>query len=506
MTLRFPLYAKILFWFFLNLLLLALAFYVVFQIQFRPGLDSLLAGRAGERIQLISDIIEEELADTARENWDDVLKRFGRSSKVQFYLFRPDGAKLAGEPVVLPPAVAAELNRGGPPPHRMQPPEREPAPGDARPRPRPEDGPPPPRDRSPNDPTAPRPAPFKFMRRAGEPPLYWVGVRVTLPASGRSRGQPAPAVLLASSESLRGGGLFFDPTPWVVVGFGAFFFSVLFWIPLVHGITRSISQMTRATEQIAEGHFDARAPTRRSDELGRLGAAINHLAARLTGFVTGQKRFLGDTAHELCSPLARMQMALGILEQRADEKQRGYVNDVREEVQQMSSLVNELLSFSKASLGPATIQLQPVPVRAVMEEVVRRESVPGAEIHMEAAEGLSALAEPELLKRALANLLRNALRHAGSSGPITLSATGEGQRVILQVSDRGPGVPEESLAQLFDPFYRVDQARTRESGGVGLGLTIVKSCVEACRGTVTCRNLQPAGFQVEMVLQAAGPN
>ena len=78
--------------------------------------------------------------------------------------------------------------------------------------------------------------------------------------------------------------------------------------------------------------------------------------------------------------------------------------------------------------------------------------------------------------------------------------------MILQVSDRGPGVPEESLAQLFDPFYRVDQARTRESGGVGLGLTIVKSCVEACRGTVTCRNLQPAGFQVEMVLQAAGPN
>ena len=84
-----------------------------------------------------------------------------------------------------------------------------------------------------------------------------------------------------------------------------------------------------ATEQIAQGRFDARVPGARGDELGRLGLAINRMAERLSGFVTGQKRFLGDTAHELCSPIARMQVALGILEQRAGENQRACLADLR---------------------------------------------------------------------------------------------------------------------------------------------------------------------------------
>src|SRR4029078_6830070 len=101
--------------------------------------------------------------------------------------------------------------------------------------------------------------------------------------------------------------------------------------------------------------------------------AINRMAARLGGFVTGQKRFLGDIAHELCSPIARMQRAVVILEERADEKDKKYVEDLREEVQHMSNLVNELLSFSKASLGASNIKLQPVRVRVVVDKTVRRE-------------------------------------------------------------------------------------------------------------------------------------
>ena len=110
------------------------------------------------------------------------------------------------------------------------------------------------------------------------------------------------------------GGLFFDYKPWVAVGLGAVLFSAVLWAPLVRGITRSIAQMTHTTRQIAEGRFDARTREGRRDELGLLGQSINRMAARLAGFVTGQKRFLGDIAHELCSPLARIQVALGILE------------------------------------------------------------------------------------------------------------------------------------------------------------------------------------------------
>ena len=156
---------------------------------------------------------------------------------------------------------------------------------------------------------------------------------------------------------------------------GAVLFSALLWLPLVRGITHSISQMTRATEQIAEGQFDVRVSGSRRDELGSLGGAINRMAARLAGFVGGQKRFLGDIAHELCSPLARMQVALGILEEQgAGEKQKEHVADVREEVEQMSSLVNELLTFSKASLHAKTVPLKTVALSEIVHRVVAREN------------------------------------------------------------------------------------------------------------------------------------
>src|SRR5262249_10234032 len=133
---------------------------------------------------------------------------------------------------------------------------------------------------------------------------------------------------------------------WVLAGTAVLGLSVLFWLPLVRGISRSIGQLTRATEQIAEGHFETRVSTRRRDELGRLGESVNRMATRLDAHMTGQKRFLGDVAHELCSPLARLQMATGILADQAPGNLRETVTDVREEVQQMSTLVNELLAFT----------------------------------------------------------------------------------------------------------------------------------------------------------------
>ena len=328
-----------------------------------------------------------------------------------------------------------------------------------------------------------------------------MGVCLPLTEPGASR--PWPVTLLLVSDSLSAGGLFFDPTPWVVVGFGALIFSVLFWIPLVRGVTRSLSQMTRATEQISEGRFEARVDERRGDELGRLGQAINRMAARLAGFVTGQKRFLGDIAHELCSPIARIQVALGILEQRADEKQKAYVNDLREEVEQMSRLVNELLSFSKAGLTPQEIKLEPVNLAATARRVLELEAAQDGQVQVQIPDDLSVLAQPELLFRALANLVRNAVRYAGQAGPITVSALRRDGAVVVTVADQGPGVPEASLQQIFDPFFRGEPSRSRDTGGVGLGLAIVKTCVEACQGTVSARNRAPQGLEVQIVLKAA---
>jgi two-component system, OmpR family, sensor histidine kinase CpxA len=483
MKLRFPLLPKILAWFFLNLVVLGAGFFFVLKVQFRFGLDSLLAGRVGERIQAVSDVIAAELKAKPVANWNEVLKNFGQAYKVQFLLFRQDGTQVAGESVTLPPSVAAKVTERhsmgeglgrGPPPGR---------------------GPRWGREGQGGEPQA------RFILRAETVPHYWVGVSLPLTEPGASR--PWPVTMLLVSDSLSAGGLFIDPTPWVIAGFGAVIFSVLFWIPLVRGVTRSLAQMTRATEQISEGRFEARVDERRGDELGRLGQAINRMAARLAGFVTGQKRFLGDIAHELCSPIARIQVALGILEQRADDKQKAYVNDLREEVEQMSRLVNELLSFSKAGLTPQEIKLEPVNLAATARRVLESEAAQNSHVQVQIPDSLLVLAQPELLFRALANLVRNAVRYAGEAGPITVSALRKDGTVMVTVADQGPGVSEASLQQIFDPFFRGEPSRSRDTGGVGLGLAIVKTCVEACQGTVSAKNRAPQGLEVQIVLKAA---
>jgi two-component system sensor histidine kinase CpxA len=198
-------------------------------------------------------------------------------------------------------------------------------------------------------------------------------------------------------------------------------------------------------------------------------------------------------------------MVVGILEQRADETSRSYVQDLREEVQHMSGLVSELLSFSKASLAGPTLKLQPVKVREIINQAIAREAKQDSEIKIDMDDEPEAMGDPELLQRALGNLIRNAVRYAGDKGPIIISGTREPETIVLKVTDCGPGVSEQFLQRVFDPFFRVDEARTRESGGVGLGLTIVKTCVEACNGTVSCRNRQPSGFEVVLRLKEAGP-
>ena len=489
MNLRFPLYAKILLWFFLNLLLLGAVLYGFFRFQLRAGLDSLLAGQIASRMEVVTRVIEDELRETPRPGWDAVIERFSNAYEgVEFFVVRPNGTVVAGGPVEIPVEVRSRIPgfRG-----QIAPPAPEPLANAWRQRAQlalelhPE--------------LRQRRAHPKFMVRTENPVRYWVGIRL---AVGKRNLSPLePEALLAVSNTLSGGGLFFDFGPWATVGFGALALSLLFWLPLVRSITRSLSQITRATEQVAEGNFDIRVDTARRDELGRLGQAINVMAGRLAGFVSGQKRFLGDAAHELCSPLARIEVALSILETRADVALQPRIADVREEAQEMASLVNEILAFSKASLRGNSTQREPVALAELVRRVAAREA-PGQErVQVEIAEELHVLAAPGLLTRAVANLIRNAMRYAGDAGPIAVSAQPQqGSQVLLTVADCGPGIPEEALSQIFDPFFRLDSSRSRDTGGFGLGLAIVKTCIEACGGSVVARNRQPSGLQVEITL------
>jgi two-component system sensor histidine kinase CpxA len=226
------------------------------------------------------------------------------------------------------------------------------------------------------------------------------------------------------------------------------------------------------------------------------------MAAKLADLVNGQQRFLSDVAHELCSPIARIQMALAILEQRTRSDLESYVIDVQEEVQHMSALVNELLAFSKTQIGSERPALEPVNVAAIVQRVVQRESSDRFNVVVAIDPAVEVTAFPDYLYRSLANLVRNAIRYAGHAGPVTISATDSPGIVSISVADCGPGLPEDELEHVFRPFYRPEFARQRETGGVGLGLAIVRSCIEACAGTVRCRNRSPHGLEVEIRLHA----
>jgi two-component system sensor histidine kinase CpxA len=489
---RFPLYAKILLLFFLNLTLLAVMFWMLFLAQFRNGPDWFLPSDASDRIEAESDIILAELGQQPRAKWSEILQRFdsGYHNKVRFLAFDGHGDQLTGEPIELPGEIRHHLNGPrGPPPGPG--PDRGPPPGESP-------------DHPPRDlPHDPRPN-FMIMNHTKDPSRYWVIVRAMFQAPDQSRPEPLNLVLV--SDTLAAGGLFFAVGPWINMGLAAVALSALLWFPLVRGINRSIAQMTQATRQIAEGRFDTRVAEGRRDELGDLGRSVNQMAARLAGLVAGQKRFLGDVAHELCSPLAKLRVSLGILDQRTGDEHKDYVARAEDEAAHIAGLVNELLSFSKASLAAPATPLRSVNVRQAVAKAVHREAPDHAQVNMEVPGELVVRADAELLTRALSNLLRNAVRYAGECGPITVCAQREQDKVKITVADRGPGVPANDLPRLFDPFYRADASRDRETGGVGLGLAIVKTCIESCGGAVACRNLEPAGLEVTIRLQGEKPD
>jgi two-component system sensor histidine kinase CpxA len=184
-----------------------------------------------------------------------------------------------------------------------------------------------------------------------------------------------------------------------------------------------------------------------------------------------------------------------------DPAHLGYVADAQEEVRVMSQMVEELLAFAKAGMRTTELKLVSVPLLPLVRRICTREAAT-CEVKIDIAESTAALAQPALLARALANVLRNAARYARTGGPITIAAQHQHDAIKLTIADHGPGVPPDSLNRLFDPFYRLEPDRARATGGTGLGLAIAKTCIEACHGTVAARNLSPSGLEIGITLPA----
>ncbi|MBC8127114.1 MAG: HAMP domain-containing histidine kinase [Gloeobacteraceae cyanobacterium ES-bin-144] len=509
-SLRVPLLAKVIGWLMLHLFILGFSFLLFVRWQLNLGLDSLLSGSAGERLTAFGDTVVAQLLDQPQSQWNQTVHTLAAAKNLEAAFFDPE--KLDDFPFSLAPNII-EKSRSALPPKHLLPgrPNGPPGSGPGRP-PRPDFSPfndhPPPHDREfrpdrepipprPNDGSSvflPKSQPV-FLTRSENGDGYWAGVRLSFPP-GKNFPRP-PILLLVRADHLDGSGMFFDFKPWLWGGIAVLLLSLAFWTPFVWGITRYIRRLTQAADRIATGHFEVSLPPRGNDELGDLGSTIQVMAARLDQLISGQKRFLGDAAHELCAPLARIRTGLGILEMKLTDQDPSAIVSIEADTAELAELVNEILAFSRA--GNRAPTLRPVDLEAFVNEVLERENA-DVIAKISIPRELTVMADPTLLGRAVANLIRNAAIHAGPNAKVEILASETAEDTVISVTDNGPGVPLGELSKIFDPFYRVDRSRSRDTGGSGLGLSIVRTAIETCGGETSASLPETGGFRVTIRL------
>jgi two-component system sensor histidine kinase CpxA len=397
-----------------------------------------------------------------------------------------------------PPRIERRLMDGArapePPPPRH--PERRPPDGMPRQEPPPRDRsdpPPPPERRFGPPPALPKEVRPLFLVKDAD--AYWAGLALPLPDGGS--GPPRLALLLLRSEKAAAGGLFFDYAPWLWGGLAVLGVSLALWAPFVAGITRYASRLSAATGRIADGDFETRIGAARRDELGLVGASIERMAGRLGDHAARQKRFMADVAHELCAPVARIRTGLGVLEHALSAEHKPRLESIDEDAAELSALLSELLEFTRAGTAAARVELENLDLRDLVAEAADRE---GVAVALRVGENVTVRGDRSLLARAVRNVFRNSRRHAGENCRITAAARAISGKIELTIDDDGPGVPDDELARIFEPFYRPDRARTREAGGVGLGLSIVAASVRACGGEVAAARAATSGLRIIITL------
>ena len=276
-------------------------------------------------------------------------------------------------------------------------------------------------------------------------------------------------------------------------------------------LTKPIVRLRTAAKRLAAGDLAARtgAPASRGrDEVAGLMRDFDAMADRIETLLKAQSRLLNDISHELRSPLARLNVALGLARQRAGIESTDMLDRIEMEASRLNELIGRILTLARLEEGEQVPQT-PVPVNELVESVVEDAEFEAqarhCHVHATIADGdWQVQGNPSLLHSAIENVVRNAIRYTQEGTSVEVDLRGEEgagvSEAVLRVSDSGPGVPADALTKLFQPFYRLDEARGRMTGGVGLGLAITERAVRFHGGKVLASNRASGGLMVEIRL------
>ncbi len=288
--------------------------------------------------------------------------------------------------------------------------------------------------------------------------------------------------------------------------------SGLVCLALARYLTAPLARLRRASEAYAAGDLSVRvAPSlgARQDEVAELAHAFDRMAEQLQSLMAAQRQLLSDVSHELRSPLARLQVALGLARQRAEGRATGELDRIERETERLNELIGQVLALARLESGVAAPAREPVDLAELLDRVAAdadfEARAANRRVEIFATTPARIEGDARLLQSALENITRNAVRYtaAGTSVSLALARDTHAPRWLIAIRDHGPGVPEEMLPRLFEPFVRVGAARDRASGGYGLGLAIARKAIRAHGGEVFARNEPSGGLSVMVALPIA---
>ncbi len=304
--------------------------------------------------------------------------------------------------------------------------------------------------------------------------------------------------------------------------FGSWFVSpqLLYWLGvtvllcylLALNLTSPLRKLQKTLERFGQGDLSACTNSKRRDELGQLSRTFDRMAERIETLLAAERRLLLDISHEIRSPLARLGVVVELA--RSSDDIDGSLNRIQKEADRLNDLVGQLLQVTRAEgdrdkLLHDSIRLDEL-LETIVEDCAIEAQARNCELRLanpamsQGAPQITVSGDPELLRRAIENIIRNAIRYSPAGTPVDIALGDSGATARISVRDRGPGVPPELLGRIFDPFYRVDPDRSRTGGGVGLGLAIARRAVELHDGALHASNADPGLLvEIEIPKQAA---